>query len=577
MEDAALADFMEIMAPGHHSSFSSGRFLAAPRPETFATDRLFNKEPPSATATFIIGGILWLVSFGMWYQRVQKLKERKQGDLEGSDLLRGMIACAIDNDSPYYTIVSYSAVSMIFLGGIQLDYRNTFIAMICYYAIVSCGDSLRVLLAFYKYRSLSDVFIFSEMDAGLKDKHKEDLEEKDRKFETMEVSPSNIYEDMGRERTIVFMIFATQVIFVVFVCLDVYRADVVRCIDGTPDCPVGGTLGSYGFYIMGIFQACVYLLGPKTNFGQSEQNPGFWLIILLASKRSGARLLWENPIKDPRFSKNTGTLKDTNGNVILGVDGKPKLYHARDLKKNDLHMWTRFLMSYLVNGVGFHVLVHALPIQVAAQSSFTGVVFRAVGMLYLVDLDDTKGFNLIITDKEDDEEEPETESDGNKPEQQGNPSDEEEHRPSGPQSPLRIDATGIVAPIQEEATSKIEEEKVIAAQAQSIVEEAESRLQHLRKYGPYSMADLGKQYESSRMKIDTHKTLSVMGFGSMAVNNGGGVSTSIDSDNKKKKNTGQAAILQASIDGENGGGLPGQQEHGGGGMGDTAVDAGGGM
>lgn len=162
--------------------------------------------------------------------------------MQGADLLRGMIACAIDNDSPYYTIISYSAVSLIFLGGIQIDYQNTFVAMICYYCLVSGGDTMRVLLAFYEYGSLSDVFIFSEMDTGLKDKHKEDKEERDRKFETMEVEPSNIYEDMGREKTIVFMIFATQIIFVTFVCIDVYRADAVRCLDGTPNCPVGKSM-----------------------------------------------------------------------------------------------------------------------------------------------------------------------------------------------------------------------------------------------------------------------------------------------------------------------------------------------
>jgi hypothetical protein len=49
--------------------------------------------------------------------------------------------------------------------------------------------------------------------------------------------------------------------------------------------------------------------------------------------------------------------------------------------------------------VGFHILVHALPIQVAAQSSLTGVVFRAVGMMYLVDLDDTPGCIITLVPK----------------------------------------------------------------------------------------------------------------------------------------------------------------------------------
>lgn len=61
-------------------------------------------------------------------------------------------------------------------------------------------------------------------------------------------------------------------------------------------------------------------------------------------------------------------------------------------------------MSFIINGVGFHILVHALPIQVAAQSSLTGVVFRAVGMLYLVDLDDTPGYTLTFTDHDEEQE-----------------------------------------------------------------------------------------------------------------------------------------------------------------------------
>ena len=55
-------------------------------------------------------------------------------------------------------------------------------------------------------------------------------------------------------------------------------------------------------------------------------------------------------------------------------------------------------MSFLVNGVGFHVLVHALPIQVAAQSTFLMVVYRSVGMMHLVDMDDTSGYELRLED-----------------------------------------------------------------------------------------------------------------------------------------------------------------------------------
>jgi hypothetical protein len=76
---------------------------------------------------------------------------------------------------------------------------------------------------------------------------------------------------------------------------------------------------------------------------------------------------------------------------------------SRVLFPGDWRLWLRFIMSFLINGVGFHILVHALPIQVAAQSSLTGVVFRAVGMMYLVDLDDTPGFTLTLVNEESDE------------------------------------------------------------------------------------------------------------------------------------------------------------------------------
>ena len=59
-------------------------------------------------------------------------------------------------------------------------------------------------------------------------------------------------------------------------------------------------------------------------------------------------------------------------------------------------IWARFLMSFLINGIGYHVLVHALPLQGAQQSSLTSFVLRSVGMIYLVDLDDTPGYKLTI-------------------------------------------------------------------------------------------------------------------------------------------------------------------------------------
>jgi hypothetical protein len=166
--------------------------------------------------------------------------------------------------------------------------------------------------------------------------------------------------------------------------VDIFENQTSACRDGTSDCPIGGTFGSWGFYVLGIFMACVFQLGPKTNYGQSEQNPAYWLQLLLATKQTGAKVTWYDPVKDQT--------------------------RERNLTSMDWRTWIRFIMSFLINGVGYHILVHALPIQVASQSSLTGVVFRAVGMMYLVDLDDTPGYTLTIVEKTPEPEKEETEA-----------------------------------------------------------------------------------------------------------------------------------------------------------------------
>ena len=50
-----------------------------------------------------------------------------------------------------------AAQSMLFLGGFQLNYNLTFLAMICYYSIISLSDTLRVLVSISDSDSLEDL------------------------------------------------------------------------------------------------------------------------------------------------------------------------------------------------------------------------------------------------------------------------------------------------------------------------------------------------------------------------------------------------------------------------------------
>lgn len=428
----------------------ASRFLEAAndlyREIEFSTNSIYNEPAPEAWISFLIGGILSIIGGIMWLRRLHALQKTLNIKLRGTVLLRAMISVAIDSDEPFYTIVSFAAFAFLFLGGLQLDYEITFSVMLGTFALSAAGDSIRVLLAFKDAASLADVIVTSDI-----------MKSKLRNVST-ELKPHNVYEDLGRGKTIVIMVFITQVILISFVVTDIFETETHTCPDGTRGCPVVGTLGSWGLYVLGIFMACVFLLGPKTSFGQSEQNPSYWLQLLLAAKQTGARCTWNDPVANE--------IKE------------------RILTPNDWTIWVRFFMSFLINGVGFHILVHALPIQVAGQSSLTGVVFRAVGMMYLVDLDDTPGYTLKLVEskpegepgKEDPMELDDVKT-GGKTEV---PPEEEQPQPEEQVSSAMGEATTTTTPPNFETTALSEE-------VQRILDEARLKIDALGRNGVNSV------------------------------------------------------------------------------------------
>jgi hypothetical protein len=144
----------------------------------------------------------------MWIRRVYQCKQelaKLNVSFQGLTILRAMISRAIDNDDAAYTIVSFAAFSFLFLGGLQLAYQTTFVAMIIVYIVVSCGDSLRIVLAMLNANSLADVIQTSSI-----------VHSKLRAPKAV-LNPSNVYEDLGRGATIVNMVFITQVLLIAFV------------------------------------------------------------------------------------------------------------------------------------------------------------------------------------------------------------------------------------------------------------------------------------------------------------------------------------------------------------------------
>ena len=64
------------------------------------------------------------------------------------------------------------------------------------------------------------------------------------------------------------------------------KTNVSKCLDGTAGCPVAGTMGSWSFFVLVIFMALVFQLGPKINYGKLEQNPAYWLRLFVELKQN---------------------------------------------------------------------------------------------------------------------------------------------------------------------------------------------------------------------------------------------------------------------------------------------------
>jgi len=508
----------------------------------FKTESFLNHDAPSSTVAFVVGGVLVIASAVLWLHRFQTLKKRRGGNFGGpSRKVQAMLACAFDSDDPVYTTVSYAAASFLFLGGFRENFQVAWVTAMCVYFVTSLADTVRTLLAYHNYDALDDPNLLSDIDrAGVLACPEEECrdknpnlapepayaEEHEGKFENIALEPGNIYEDMGRDPAIVYMVFVMQVFFITLVCIDTYNHAHPKCFDGTSGCPVVHTVASYILYVIGIFLACVYMLGPKTHFGRSEQDPEFWLILLLAAKSGGFNILWEDPMECPVHSnKGYSRLKDRKGKVIKEEDGvTDKLFHCHHLTKGDTRMWRRFLMSFICNGVGYHILVHALPIQVAMQSTWMGAVFRSVGMMYLVDLDDTKGYPLTIVRHGDDGDElaaASSSSNGTGATQVGEGGalgvDVLMRQERGESAPSQLNRYGFTKVVSGEKTKMKEERKrmVQAKQAREIIERAHDAIDRLQQFGPKK-----KEEEKEETPRKLHRQISsdsvimsVIGFG----------------------------------------------------------------
>jgi hypothetical protein len=174
---------------------------------TFNSDQLLYNEPaPEPFVSFIIGGVFSVVMWTLWVLRVRRMRQELGiTQLKGSLAVRLMLSAYIDNDDAFFTMTKMAGHSFLFLGGLQLNFRATFVAMLGYFALESCFDSARVILAFREAKGFDDLVVTSSS-----------IRQKMRTRSTT-LQPTNVYEDLSREKTIVIMVFITQCLLIAFV------------------------------------------------------------------------------------------------------------------------------------------------------------------------------------------------------------------------------------------------------------------------------------------------------------------------------------------------------------------------
>jgi hypothetical protein len=143
--------------------------------------------------------------------------------------------------------------SFMFLGGFQLNYSTTFMAMLVWFTLESVAEASRVVLAFMEVDELQDFVAVSRI--RFRELKKNHTNAKNHKI-TLE--PSNVYEDLSRNPDIVVMIFILQSIMIAFVVTDIFASETLSCRDGTKGCPIVGTFGSWCFYI--VYVMCIFLV-----------------------------------------------------------------------------------------------------------------------------------------------------------------------------------------------------------------------------------------------------------------------------------------------------------------------------
>jgi len=289
-----------------------------------------------------------------------------------STFTRTFLSALMDGDDATYTVMSNFAIQFLFLGGFQLSYTMTYQILMLVMGVTALGELIRIYLAYRQYDSLRDLVVTYKIRNKKEKMTLDNTNINQYNRAIVDYTPDNVYQNLSRNAAMITVVFLSQAILISFVVFDAMQKTRIKCFEtGEKNCPVVGTLGSWLLFILGMLLQNVYLLGPNGGFGKSQQDPGFWLVALLSVKNdAGSSYSWKSVRGLASFGEQ---------NVVI------------QCSKNDIRIWFRLLVDTIINGFGYRVLFHSLPILLASRPTVRLVVFIAIGVLYIARLDDAHG------------------------------------------------------------------------------------------------------------------------------------------------------------------------------------------
>jgi hypothetical protein len=199
-------------------------------------DKWYQSTAPPIAFTATVTVLLWIATYILYLKRVRRLSQKfSPEEFHGTLKLCTKLSAYMDHyEAPGFATLRVSTKGFFILSVCQYNFHLGFWIMIGMLVIESSLDTLRVLLAYWRCKSVKSV-------VAIVDEEARDL----RSTVATTLEPTNVYEDLTRPQAIGVMVFVTQVFLITLVLRDTYQNTMRTCFDGVGDkkCPILSSMG----------------------------------------------------------------------------------------------------------------------------------------------------------------------------------------------------------------------------------------------------------------------------------------------------------------------------------------------